>query len=352
MAYKVKFKNINNIIMFMAQATELTKDRLMWMYETMVKIRLHENKAAELFAQGKIKGFVHLYVGEEAVAVGVMAALKPGDVITGTHRSHGHYVAKGGDIKASFAELFGKRTGSNKGKGGSMHIANPDIGMLGANGMVGGGIPHAVGAALAFKLLGKDNVAVAFFGEGGSNQQNFHEAINLAAIWKLPVIFMCENNLYQISLSYSRQQLITSVAERGKAYGIPGVSVDGQDVLAVYEATREAVERARRGEGPTLIETRTYRFRGHFEGDPQIYRSKEEVEWWMNNKDPIKIFEKYLLERGVTTREELDAIWKRVSNEVEEAVKFAEESPYPSPEELYDDVFAKPTQGVLVWRWD
>jgi pyruvate dehydrogenase E1 component alpha subunit len=352
MAYKVKFKNINNIIMFMAQATELTKDRLMWMYETMVKIRLHENKAAELFAQGKIKGFVHLYVGEEAVAVGVMAALKPGDVITGTHRSHGHYVAKGGDIKASFAELFGKRTGSNKGKGGSMHIADPDIGMLGANGMVGGGIPHAVGAALAFKLLGKDNVAVAFFGEGGSNQQNFHEAINLAAIWKLPVIFVCENNLYQISLPYSKQQLITSVAERGKAYGIPGVSVDGQDVLAVYEATREAVERARRGEGPTLIETRTYRFRGHFEGDPQIYRSKEEVEWWMNNKDPIKIFEKYLLERGVTTREELDAIWKRVSNEVEEAVKFAEESPYPSPEELYDDVFAKPTQGVLVWRWD
>jgi pyruvate dehydrogenase E1 component alpha subunit len=336
----------------MAQATELTKDRLMWMYETMVKIRLHENKAAELFAQGKIKGFVHLYVGEEAVAVGVMAALKPGDVITGTHRSHGHYVAKGGDIKASFAELFGKRTGSNKGKGGSMHIANPDIGMLGANGMVGGGIPHAVGAALAFKLLGKDNVAVAFFGEGGSNQQNFHEAINLAAIWKLPVIFVCENNLYQISLPYSKQQLITSVAERGKAYGIPGVSVDGQDVLAVYEATREAVERARRGEGPTLIETRTYRFRGHFEGDPQIYRSKEEVEWWMNNKDPIKIFEKYLLERGVATREELDAIWKRVSNEVEEAVKFAEESPYPSPEELYDDVFAKPTQGVLVWRWD
>ncbi|MFP3303203.1 MAG: thiamine pyrophosphate-dependent dehydrogenase E1 component subunit alpha [Caldivirga sp.] len=336
----------------MAQATELTKDRLMWMYETMVKIRLHENKAAELFAQGKIKGFVHLYVGEEAVAVGVMAALKPGDVITGTHRSHGHYIAKGGDIKASFAELFGKRTGSNKGKGGSMHIADPDIGMLGANGMVGGGIPHAVGAALAFKLLGKDNVAVAFFGEGGSNQQNFHEAINLAAIWKLPVIFVCENNLYQISLPYSKQQLITSVAERGKAYGIPGVSVDGQDVLAVYEATREAVERARRGEGPTLIEARTYRFRGHFEGDPQIYRSKEEVEWWMNNKDPIKIFEKYLLERGIATREELDAIWKRVSNEVEEAVKFAEESPYPSPEELYDDVFAKPTQGVLVWRWD
>ncbi len=352
MTYEVKFKNVNNVIMFMAQATELTKDRLMWMYETMVKIRLHENKAAELFAQGKIKGFVHLYVGEEAVAVGVMAALKPGDVITGTHRSHGHYIAKGGDIKASFAELFGKRTGSNKGKGGSMHIADPDIGMLGANGMVGGGIPHAVGAALAFKLLGKDNVAVAFFGEGGSNQQNFHEAINLAAIWKLPVIFVCENNLYQISLPYSKQQLITSVAERGKAYGIPGVSVDGQDVLAVYEATREAVERARRGEGPTLIEARTYRFRGHFEGDPQIYRSKEEVEWWMNNKDPIKIFEKYLLERGIATREELDAIWKRVSNEVEEAVKFAEESPYPSPEELYDDVFAKPTQGVLVWRWD
>ena len=344
---RVKIKNIT-----MAQREELSKDKLMWMYETMVKIRLHENKAAELFAQGKIKGFVHLYVGEEAVATGVMAALKPGDVITGTHRSHGHYIAKGGDLKASFAELFGKRTGSNKGKGGSMHIADPSIGMLGANGMVGGGIPHAVGAALAFKLLGKDNVAVAFFGEGGSNQQNFHEAINLAAIWKLPVVFVCENNLYQISLHYSKQQLITSVAERGKAYGIPGVSVDGQDVLAVYEAAKEAVDRARRGEGPTLIEARTYRFRGHFEGDPQIYRPKEEVEWWINNKDPIKLFEKYLLERNIATREELDAIWKRVTEEIEEAVKFAEESPYPSPEELYEDVFAKPTNGVLVWRWD
>ncbi|WP_069806844.1 thiamine pyrophosphate-dependent dehydrogenase E1 component subunit alpha [Vulcanisaeta thermophila] len=336
----------------MAQREELSKDKLMWMYETMVKIRLHENKAAELFAQGKIKGFVHLYVGEEAVATGVMAALKPGDVITGTHRSHGHYIAKGGDLKASFAELFGKRTGSNKGKGGSMHIADPGIGMLGANGMVGGGIPHAVGAALAFKLLGKDNVAVAFFGEGGSNQQNFHEAINLAAIWKLPVVFVCENNLYQISLHYSKQQLITSVAERGKAYGIPGVSVDGQDVLAVYEAAREAVERARRGEGPTLIEAKTYRFRGHFEGDPEVYRSKEEVEWWINNKDPIKLFEKYLLERNIATRDELDAVWKRVAKEIEDAVKFAEESPYPSPEELYEDVFAKPTNGVLVWRWD
>ncbi|WP_188603462.1 thiamine pyrophosphate-dependent dehydrogenase E1 component subunit alpha [Vulcanisaeta souniana] len=336
----------------MAQREELSKDKLMWMYETMVKIRLHENKAAELFAQGKIKGFVHLYVGEEAVATGVMAALKPGDVITGTHRSHGHYIAKGGDLKASFAELFGKRTGSNKGKGGSMHIADPSIGMLGANGMVGGGIPHAVGAALAFKLLGKDNVAVAFFGEGGSNQQNFHEAINLAAIWKLPVVFVCENNLYQISLHYSKQQLITSVAERGKAYGIPGVSVDGQDVLAVYETTKEAVDRARRGEGPTLIEARTYRFRGHFEGDPQIYRSKDELEWWMNNKDPIKLFEKYLLERSMATREELDAVWKRVSNEVDEAVKFALDSPYPGPEELYEDVFARPTNGVLVWRWE
>ncbi len=347
---KLKRSKIRNIVM--AQREELSKDKLMWMYETMVKIRLHENKAAELFAQGKIKGFVHLYVGEEAVATGVMAALKPGDVITGTHRSHGHYIAKGGDLKASFAELFGKRTGSNRGKGGSMHIANPSIGMLGANGMVGGGIPHAVGAALAFKLLGRDNVAVAFFGEGGSNQQNFHEAINLAAIWKLPVVFVCENNLYQISLHYSKQQLITSVAERGKAYGIPGVSVDGQDVLAVYETTKEAVDRARRGEGPTLIEAKTYRFRGHFEGDPQIYRSKDELEWWMNNKDPIKLFEKYLLERSIATREELDAVWKRVSNEVEEAVKFAEDSPYPEPEELYEDVFAKPTNGVLVWRWE
>ncbi|HHI00236.1 MAG TPA: thiamine pyrophosphate-dependent dehydrogenase E1 component subunit alpha, partial [Thermococcus litoralis] len=204
---------------------------------------------------------------------------------------------------------------------------------------------------LGIKLNGLDNVAVAFFGDGASNQQNFHEAINLAAIWKLPVVFVCENNLYQISLPYSKQQAIKSVAERAAAYGIPGVSVDGQDVFAVYEVAKEAIERARNGEGPTLIEAKTYRFRGHFEGDPQVYRSKEEVEWWKENKDPIVLFEKTVLEKGLLTKEELDAIREKVKKEIEEAIKFAEESPWPKPEEVLEDVFSTPTKGVLVWQW-
>ncbi|MCO6040597.1 thiamine pyrophosphate-dependent dehydrogenase E1 component subunit alpha [Thermococcus alcaliphilus] len=330
---------------------EIPKEKLLWMYETMVKIREHEERVAELFAQGKIPGFVHLYIGEEAVATGVMAHLRKEDFITSTHRGHGHFIAKGGNIKASMAELFGKATGICKGKGGSMHIADLDVGELGANGIVGGGIPHAVGAALGIKLNGLDNVAVAFFGDGASNQQNFHEAINLAAIWKLPVVFVCENNLYQISLPYSKQQAIKSVAERAAAYGIPGVSVDGQDVFAVYEVAKEAIERARNGEGPTLIEAKTYRFRGHFEGDPQIYRSKEEVEWWKKNKDPIVLFEKTVLEKGLLTEEELDTIRERVKREIEESIKFAEESPWPKPEEVLEDVFSTPTKGVLVWQW-
>jgi len=330
---------------------EIPKEKLLWMYEAMMKIRIHEEKVAELFAQGKVPGFVHLYVGEEAVAVGVMANLRKEDFITSTHRGHGHYIAKGGDIKASMAELYGKQTGICKGKGGSMHIADLDVGELGANGMVGGGIPHAVGAGLGIKLNGLDNVAVSFFGDGASNQQNFHEGINLAAVWKLPVVFVCENNLYQISLPYSKQQIIKSVAERGNAYGIPGISVDGQDVLAVYEVAKEAIERARRGEGPSLIEAKTYRFRGHFEGDPEIYRTKEEVEWWKENKDPIKNFKKYLLTNGVFAESELKDVKSKVEKEIEEAIKFAEESSFPGKEMLIEDVFSTPTKGVLVWEW-
>lgn len=330
---------------------EIPKEKLLWMYETMLEIREHEEKVAELFAQGKIGGFVHLYVGEEAVATGVMANLRKDDFITSTHRGHGHYIAKGGDINASMAELFGKEEGSCKGKGGSMHIADLNVGELGANGIVGGGIPHAVGAGLGIKLNGLDSVAVAFFGDGASNQQNFHEGINLAAILKLPVIFVCENNLYQISLSYSKQQTIKSVAERGKAYGIPGVSVDGQDVLAVYEVAKEAVERARNGEGPTLIEARTYRFRGHFEGDPQIYRTKEEVKWWKENKDPIKLFEKALLEKNILDEKELSSILEKVKGKIEAAVKFAEAGKEPDKNALLEDVFSTPTKGVLIWQW-
>ncbi|MGB9725577.1 MAG: thiamine pyrophosphate-dependent dehydrogenase E1 component subunit alpha [Fervidicoccaceae archaeon] len=321
------------------------------MYEMMVKIRRSEEEASKHFAQGKIPGFVHLYIGEEAVAVGAMANLRDDDVITSTHRGHGHFIAKGGSLKEMWAELYGKRTGVCKGKGGSMHIADLRKGELGANGIVGGGIPHAVGAGLAFKLSKSDRVAVAFFGDGASNQQNFHEGLNLASIWRLPVVFICENNLYQISLPYSKQQAIRSVAERGSAYGVPGVEVDGQDVLAVYEVVKEAVERARKGEGPTLIEAKTYRYMGHFEGDPQVYRKKEEVEWWRKNKDPIELFKKKLLDMGIS-EEELRAIDAKVEEEVKDAVKFAEESPYPESKELYEDVFSTPTKGVLVWEWE
>lgn len=329
----------------------IPKEKLLWMYEMMVKIRRNEEEASKHFAQGKIPGFVHLYMGEEAVAVGAMANLRDDDVITSTHRGHGHFIAKGGSLKEMWAELYGKRTGVCKGKGGSMHIADLRKGELGANGIVGGGIPHAVGAGLAFKLSKSDRVAVAFFGDGASNQQNFHEGLNLASIWRLPVVFICENNLYQISLPYSKQQAIRSVAERGSAYGVPGVEVDGQDVLAVYEVVKEAVERARKGEGPTLIEAKTYRYMGHFEGDPQVYRKKEEVEWWRKNKDPIELFKKKLLDMGIS-EEELRAIDAKVEEEVKDAVKFAEESPYPESKELYEDVFSTPTKGVLVWEWE
>ncbi len=329
----------------------IPKEKLLWMYEMMVKIRRSEEEASKHFAQGKIPGFVHLYIGEEAVAVGAMANLRDDDVITSTHRGHGHFIAKGGSLKEMWAELYGKRTGVCKGKGGSMHIADLRKGELGANGIVGGGIPHAVGAGLAFKLSKSDRVAVAFFGDGASNQQNFHEGLNLASIWRLPVVFICENNLYQISLPYSKQQAIRSVAERGSAYGVPGVEVDGQDVLAVYEVVKEAVERARKGEGPTLIEAKTYRYMGHFEGDPQVYRKKEEVEWWRKNKDPIELFKKKLLDMGIS-EEELRAIDAKVEEEVKDAVKFAEESPYPESKELYEDVFSTPTKGVLVWEWE
>jgi len=330
---------------------EISKEKLLWMYETMVKIRVHEERAAELFAKNKIPGFVHLYVGEEAVATGVVASLKKEDFISSTHRGHGHYIAKGGDIKASMAELFGKSAGCCKGKGGSMHIVDLSIGELGANGMVGGGIPHAVGAAMGIKLNGLDDVAVSFFGDGASNQQNFHEGINLAAIWKLPVVFVCENNEYQISLPYSKQQIINSVAERGKSYGIPAVSVDGQDVMAVYEVAKEAIERARNGEGPSLIEAKTYRFRGHFEGDPAIYRTKKELEWWKENKDPIVIFKNFLLEKNILSEGDFVSIQKKKEEEIEEAVKFAESSPQPKKEDILKNVFSTSTKGVLVWEW-
>lgn len=313
-------------------------EKLLWMYTNMLRIRRFEEKVAELFAVGKIPGFVHLYIGEEAVATGVCAHLRKDDYITSTHRGHGHLISKGGDLKLMMAELFGRRTGYCKGKGGSMHIADVDLGILGANGIVGGGPPIATGAALAARYKGTDQVAVCFLGDGASNQGTFHEGVNLASIWKLPVIFVVENNMYGISLPQTRSMRVQDIADRAAAYDIPGFVVDGNDVIAVYEAAGEAIQRARAGEGPALIECKTYRYRGHFEGDPMVYRNREEEEMW-KAKDPIPRFEAKLMEMGVLTEAQAREINERILAEVEEAVRFAEESPWPAPEEVLEDVY-------------
>jgi len=317
----------------------LTKDKLVGMYKRMLEIRFFEEKVFDLYAQNLVPGTIHLYLGEEAVAVGVCSALKRDDYITSTHRGHGHCIAKGADLKRTMAEILGKKTGYCKGKGGSMHIADFTIGMLGATAVVGAGLPIAVGAGLSVKLRGTDQVVACFFGEGASNQGTFHESINMASTWKLPVIFVCENNLYAMGTRQSRVMNIENIADRAVAYGIPGAVVDGNDVLTVYEATQKAVERARKGEGPTLIECKTYRHKGHSRVDPAKYRPKEEVEQWLA-KDPIKRFKEKLLQTNTLTEAEIQQIEKEVSDEIEEAVKFAMESPYPAPEEALEDVYA------------
>jgi len=316
----------------------LTNEKMLAMYRNMVKIRSFETKVAEIFAAGRIPGFAHLYIGEEAVATGVCATLTDKDYITSTHRGHGHLISKGGDVKRMMAELMGKKTGYCKGKGGSMHIADVELGILGANGIVGGGPPLAAGAALSAQILGTDAVAACFFGDGASNQGTTHEAMNLAACWKLPVVFVNENNLYGISCCTANSMCVADIADRAAAYDMPGVVVDGNDVTAVFEAAEEAVKRARAGDGPSLIECKTYRHRGHFEGDPVTYRTDEELQEWLA-KDPLPRFETKLLEMGVLTEAKIAEIKSAIQSEVDDAVKFAEESPYPEPGELMEDVY-------------
>src|ERR671935_2629966 len=270
----------------------LDRARLLDMYERMVQIRTFEDTASKKFAAGRIPGFVHLYAGEEAVAVGVCTHLTDEDFITSHHRGHGHCIAKGVDLREMVAELLGREAGACRGKGGSMHIADVHKGMLGANGIVGGGFPLACGAALTAKTLGTGGVAVCFFGDGASNQGTFHEGLNLAAIWKLPVVFVCENNGYAESTPVRYHCAASDIANRASAYEIPGAVVDGLDVFAVYEAAREVVARARRGEGPTLIEAKTYRYYGHFEGDTILYRTQEELELY-RHRDPIVSLRRY-----------------------------------------------------------
>jgi pyruvate dehydrogenase E1 component alpha subunit len=317
----------------------ITNEQVKNMYQTMLKIRKFETRAKDLFAEGKIPGFVHLYIGEEATATGACANLRDEDYITSTHRGHGHIIAKGGDLKNMMAELFGKETGYCKGKGGSMHIADATKGILGANGIVGAGHNIAAGAGLAIQYKKTDQVCVCFFGDASTNQSTFHESMNLASVWKLPVIFVCENNGYGISVSQARHQAITDVSVRASAYNMPGVTIDGNDIFAVYEAVGEAVSRARKGQGPTLVECKTYRWRGHFEGDMTVYRPNGELDAWLK-KDPIPRIEKYMLENNIMSEAEIANENAAVDNMIKDAEKFAEESNVASLESALVDIYS------------
>jgi pyruvate dehydrogenase E1 component alpha subunit len=290
---------------------------------------------------GKIPGALHLYVGQEAVASGVMEHLSNEDQITSTHRGHGHLIAKGGEFDQMFAELYGRSTGYCKGKGGSMHISNLDLGMLGANGIVGGGPPIAVGAGFSNKFRKTNNVAISFFGDGASNEGSFHEAANMAGLYKLPVVFVCENNGYGEYTAQANHQAIVDVADRAAGYGMPGVIVDGMDAIAVYEAAGEAIKRARAGEGPTLLECKTYRYYDHVgvRGMGLKYRTDEEVEEW-RQRDAIESLEKRLADQGILSAEQAQAVHDEVLTQVQAGVKFAEESPMPDPSTITEDVYA------------
>lgn len=318
----------------------LTKEQLLRMYRQMWEIRLFEEEVESLFMEGHITGSTHLYIGQEAVAVGACAALRPDDYITSGHRGHGHCIAKGGQLRPMMAELLAKETGYCRGKGGSMHIADLELGILGANGIVGGGIPLATGAALASLIKKTDQVALCFFGDGAANQGCFHESANLAAAWRLPVVYVCENNLYAMTTPTQQHLSLPDIARRANGYGLPGVVVDGQDVLAVYQATAEAVARARGGEGPTLLECKTYRYKGHYVGDPIVYRTKGEVAEWLE-KDPVLNFQQILEERGLLDAKQAGAVREEVATAVADAVRFALDSPDPPIESLWQDVYVE-----------
>ncbi|MGC8604799.1 MAG: thiamine pyrophosphate-dependent dehydrogenase E1 component subunit alpha [Desulfomonilaceae bacterium] len=318
----------------------LTKEKLADAYATMKKIRLFEDKVAELFMSGEIPGFVHLYAGQEAMAVGVIAHLTERDYITSHHRGHGHCIAKGVDIKAMMAELHGKSTGLCKGKGGSMHVADVDKGMLGANGIVGAGGPLACGAGLMAKTLGTDQVTVCFFGDGAAEQGTMHEAMNLACCWNLPVVFVCENNGFAESTPCSYHCSAKNISDRGAAYDMPGVTIDGNDFFAVYEAAGEAISRARRGEGPALVELRGFRYYGHFLGDAMTYVTDADKEF-NKNHDPIENFKKRVIERGLLTEAEIMEVDSRTEAIIGDALRFARESPWPETKEILTDVYVK-----------
>jgi TPP-dependent pyruvate/acetoin dehydrogenase alpha subunit len=319
---------------------KLNKGKHAEMYESMLRIRRFEEKAIEIFSAGKIPGFIHSYIGEEAIAVGVCTALEPTDQITGTHRGHGHCLAKGMKMDRMMAELYGKATGYNKGKGGSMHIADFSMGVLGCNGIVAGGIGMATGAAWGNQILKNNQVVASFFGDGAMNRGTFHESVNMASIWSLPIVFVVEANGWGISFSTKDSIRITDLSERAKSYGIPGVNLDGYDVLAVHEAAQAAIQRARSGQGPSLLVCNAPRMRGHEEGDPQTYRPKEDIEKARKN-DPLVRFRSYLLKNEILSEAEIKEIEDRIEVELNVAVQFADESPYPDPVEAMTDMFVE-----------
>jgi TPP-dependent pyruvate/acetoin dehydrogenase alpha subunit len=319
--------------------TSPERDKMVEMYRKMLEIRHFEEKVYHLFVQGILPGTVHLYTGQEAVAVGVCSNLRKDDFITSTHRPHGHFIAKGGTLRELMAELYAKKTGCSKAKGGSMHLCNLEVGIPPSIAIVAAAVPVASGMGLAIKMKRTDQVVACFFGDGATNEGAWHEGLNAAAIWKLPVIFVCENNIYAASTRTSTMMPVKNVVDRASAYGIPGIMVDGNDVLAVHNVVQEAVAKARNRLGPSLIECFTYRHSGHSRGDPAPYRPKEEVEEWLK-KDPIVRFRKKLVELKILTEHEAVQIEKSVLSDIDEAVSFAEKSPSPNPEEALQDVFA------------
>jgi pyruvate dehydrogenase E1 component alpha subunit len=316
----------------------LTQEKCLKMYTDMWRIRLFEEEANRQTNLGNIVGTLHMYCGEEAVAVGVCANLRDDDYVLGTHRSHGHCIAKGAQSDKMMAELFGKATGTCRGKGGSMHVADFKLNMLGANGIVGAGIGPTTGTALASKIRGTDQVSVCFFGDGAAARGTFHEAIAMGSLWQLPVVYVCENNGYQQWVPRKNVAVVDSVADMAVSYSIPGVSVNGQDAIEVYEVIAEAVARARSGGGPSLIEARTYRFYGHSLGDEQQYRTEEEVEERKRNADPINILRDLMTERDWLSSADDEQVQQRAGDEITRAAKFAEESPWPEMSEVGTDV--------------
>ncbi len=326
---------------------ELSHEQLIEMYRRMLRIRLFEEQVIELVARGDMPGAAHTSIGEEGTVVGACMALRTDDYMVGTHRSHGHPIGKGADLKRLVAELLGKSTGVNRGKGGSMHLADFSVGSVGETSIVGSGLPVAAGAALGAQVLGQDRVALCFFGDGASNEGAFHEALNLAAVWDLPVVFVCENNGYAVTMPATRSVAVKDIADRGRAYDIPGVAVDGQDPIAVYEAVQQAVDRARAGQGPSLVEAKTYRYREHSEGFGAgfAYRTDDEVAAW-RKRDPVPTFRARLIEEQVLSGDALRDLEETVRQQVADALEFARQSPWPAPDEAYEGMYSTPVQSA------